>query len=113
MAHVEVEPGQASHTYTDGYSWKRKGNDPTAPSRVLIQLGGTDFPKYTLYRKAAGSVTVHTWQEEFLLVLAHEMRHIDQFWSDSPPVHYEVDAERFAQEVLAAWRSRHQIRRAA
>jgi hypothetical protein len=84
------------------------------PSSVLLRLSkGMKYPTASVYRKSVGQVTFDNWQEEFLFVLAHELRHIDQFWSFEPPRHYEVDAEKFALEVLAEYREKIRYKRAA
>lgn len=62
------------------------------------------YPWASEYRKSVGPVRFESWQEEFLFVLAHEFRHIDQFWMLNPPRHYEVDAEHFAMGILAEYR---------
>lgn len=116
MAHLVVteDPGFRA---MNGFAWHRSFDDdhgydhpvpmydPTAPSRVTIRFAAPQYPKTTIYRQSVGKVTVRSWQEEFVQVLAHELRHIDQFWSTSVmPREYEVDAERFSHEVLNDWR---------
>lgn len=53
-------------------------------------------------------IQVESWEEEILLVLAHEARHVNQIRQEQftmDDVHEaEVDAERFAQAVLRSWR---------
>jgi hypothetical protein len=54
---------------------------------------------------------IESWAEELLVVTAHEIRHIVQFWT-SPgldPYDMEVDAEAFAIETLNAWRRAHAV----
>lgn len=71
------------------------------PGAIHIEIGhGVYYPTVSVYRKRVGPVTFTAWQEEVLFVLAHEFRHIDQFWSLKRPKHFEVDAERFAKSVL-------------
>lgn len=59
---------------------------------------------------AMGPVTVANWEEEFLLVLAHELRHIDQFWeerfTEDQVAASERDAEGHARGVLRRYRER-------
>jgi hypothetical protein len=62
-----------------------------------------------------GVVVLQDWREEFVLTLAHELRHIDQFWWTQPPAdvvrlrrgqpaNIEHDAESFGVKVLNEWR---------
>ncbi len=75
------------------------------PSVVILWLHEkSNAPFGTTHRKSLGKVIINSWEEEFVLVLAHELRHIDQFWGASFPKHYEVDAERFAIGVLNEYR---------
>jgi len=49
---------------------------------------------------------VDGWQEEFILVLAHELIHIDQMWRKTPvPFQYEVEAELGELQVLREYRA--------
>ena len=57
---------------------------------------------------ALGGTEIESWQEEVLLTLLHEARHVYQFgrsmfdpWETIPA---EIDAERFAKRGLAKWR---------
>jgi hypothetical protein len=76
------------------------------PSSVLLRLSrGMEYPTSSIYRKSVGEIVFEDWKEEFLFVLAHEMRHVDQYWSDQMPRHPEVDAERYAQYVLDCYRN--------
>lgn len=53
-------------------------------------------------------IAVNSWEEEIFLVLAHELRHADQFVGRKFLVgeeeEAEVDAEVFAAQQLNAWR---------
>lgn len=64
------------------------------------------FKRKDMYRKAAGPVYFKSWEENFIMVLAHELRHIDQFTSENIPYHMEVDAEKYAMLVLNEYRKR-------
>lgn len=81
--------------------------NPTAPHRVTLWLrfDTAKYPYKTCHRKSVGEVEVASWQEEFILVLAHELRHIHQFVFGTPR-QYEVDAERCAIAVLERYRNR-------
>jgi len=53
-----------------------------------------------------GRIYVDGWQEEFILVLAHELIHIDQMWRKTPvPFQYEVEAELGELQVLREYRA--------
>lgn len=92
------------YVHMNGHAWKREGGDPGAPSRVSIAFGSNEYPKTTV--QAGITTTVSCWEEEFVLVLAHELRHVDTFWSkEGPPHNYEEDAEEFAHGILAEYRN--------
>jgi hypothetical protein len=99
---------------TDGRAFKR---DPTphgdaffAPSRVEVDLVDRrkhrkPFPLvswHPVVPDAVGRVVLCSAEEEFLFTLAHELRHIDQFWNDAEVD--EADAEKFALKVLLNFR---------
>lgn len=88
--------------------------DASAPSLVKIWIGnGKTYPRRDSYVPEI-TVTFYNVEEEILYVLAHEMRHIDQFWSTIRFVGghpAELDAERFAVKVLDLWR-REQVKQA-
>jgi hypothetical protein len=81
-------------------------SDPAVPHRVTMWLrfDNSKYPYHTCHRKRVGGITVQSWEEEFILVFAHEMRHVHQFLFGSPR-HYEVDAERCALAVLNHYRN--------
>lgn len=81
-----------------------------APSLVKVWLRdpAAFVPNRQQYVPELEPVQVNTWAEEALLVIAHELRHIVQFWDpdiDLDQHEMEVDAEAFAIETLNAWRS--------
>ena len=86
-------------------------SDPRVPHRVTLWLNfeSGKYPYKACHRKRAGTAVIRTWDEEFVLVLAHELRHIYQFVYGSPR-HYEVDAERHAMSVLNFYRNRNSQR---
>lgn len=99
--------------FSGGYACKHRqdGHDLTlvAPSIVDIQLSrACRYPKTTVHVPELGEVQVRSFEEEFLLVLAHELRHVDQFWGRrfTDEAAAELDAERFAIKILKAWRKR-------
>ncbi len=80
----------------------------TTPSRVDIWLSrGVIYPRDNEYPEAGiGVVVLQDWREEFVLVLAHELRHIFHFWQTTPhPTNIEYDAESFGVQVLNEWRA--------
>lgn len=81
--------------------------DPSVPHRVTLwlRLNPQKYPYKTCHRKSVGEVSVDSWEEEFVLVLAHELRHVHQFVFGTPR-NYEVDAERHAIAVLTQYRNR-------
>lgn len=110
---AKMTGGFANHTEPDPDLY-----DPVAPSSVELLVGDRSprFPYKDQHVPELPPVTINTWEEEVLLVLAHELRHIDQFWSwdqinDGHLI--EVDAERFAIEVLEKWRKTAAVKLAA
>lgn len=69
----------------------------------------TSYPIAAQHRKRTGGTVYRCWQDVFVAILAHELRHCDQRWSTDKSwahhPHYEVDAEFFAQKVLAQRRN--------
>jgi hypothetical protein len=78
-----------------------------APSLIKLDVAfGAKYPRTSLHVEEVGEVTFNNWQEEILFVLAHEQGHIDDFWTQPLEEHEaEVDAERFAVNVLATYRN--------
>ena len=60
---------------------------------------------------AVGGTEIGSWEEEVLLTLLHEARHIHQFehgtFPASDSLGAEIDAERFAKRGLRKWRRAH------
>jgi hypothetical protein len=89
------------------------------PSHVLICLGSMlpdRYPSTQRYLPELPEVAVESWEEEFLLVVTHELRHIKQFWTDfdCENTHgMEIDAEAFAIKTLLLWRQQKTTRKAA
>lgn len=82
--------------------------DISAPSLIKIWITGNGkYPRQDSYVPEV-VLTFHDFEEELLCVLAHEMRHIDQFWTSLRRVYgqeAEVDAEKFAARILELWRA--------
>lgn len=112
MAYLHIHPGQYGSDGTPRVARGQaerdnKNSAGTTPSRVDIWLAkGVCFPRDDEYPAAGvGVVVLQDWREEFVLVLAHELRHIDQFWwFRQRPGNIEYDAESFAVKVLNQWR---------
>jgi hypothetical protein len=112
MAYLHLHPGQYLDDGTPrvarGQALKNNSSPAgTTPSRVDLWLAkGVCFPRDDEYPEAGvGVVVLNDWREEFVLALAHELRHIDQFWWTRPtPMNVENDAEKFAVKVLNEWR---------
>jgi hypothetical protein len=105
MAHLVV--GELpDHVFANGHAWQREGEDPTAPSRVTVDFGCEMFPKKVKHQ-GNPPVVVTSAEEEFVVVLAHELRHIDQFWDGKlfeRDADAESDAELFAHQILDEYR---------
>jgi hypothetical protein len=87
MAYLHLRPGQYDRAGNPlvGRAQAEKNNDNpagTTPSRVDMWLArGALYPFDSEYPQAGvGVVVLQDWREEFVLTLAHELRHIDQFW---------------------------------
>jgi hypothetical protein len=84
--------------------------DVSAPSLVEVGLNAdASYPRTQRLSRLMPELRFANWREEFVAVLAHELRHIDQFWTGShtqgQELEAEVDAETFAAAVLNAFRS--------
>jgi hypothetical protein len=71
---------------------------PAHPDRVA------GYPRTLVYKKAV-PIHVTSWREQLVALAAHEARHVWQHHTGGPGG--EVDAERWALRVLAAWRDTH------
>lgn len=82
--------------------------DPSAaePSLIRIWRGNCTTPYKTLRVKKLGKVTVNTRDEEFVFILAHEMKHLDDFWGGRgwKNKNSEYSAEQFAIQILKKYR---------
>lgn len=108
MAHLVLVDHDEPGLGTNGWSWKEAEDDfdPTAPSRVALVLShGLPYPAKTYNQPEVGEITINSWEEEFVLVLGHELRHIDQYWSPAEfPENFELDAEQHGVLALEAYR---------
>lgn len=104
---------------TGGYSWKRPSRaelrekmpgtklpSKAAPSLVKLDIPhNVRYPRTSYHVREVGMVRFKSWDEEVVFVLAHELRHIDQFYTRVLTDHLaEVDAEKFAVSVLRDYR---------
>ena len=74
--------------------------DMGSPSLVQVNLASGSYPKKSMLILELGVVTVNSWEEEFVLILAHELRHIDQIYTGSHAAD-EVDAAEYDAESCA------------
>jgi hypothetical protein len=72
-------------------------------ARIFVDARAT-YPRTQQMTKRTPVVAYSCWQDEFVLVLAHELRHVDQFaigaFGNGQELEAEVDAETFAAAVL-------------
>jgi hypothetical protein len=65
------------------------------------------YPRAQRLNLLTPEVTFETWQDEVVMILAHELRHVTQFvlgaFSRDQELEAEVDAETFGATVLEAW----------
>lgn len=94
---VDQEEGKESGGFAD-----KEHGQKGCPSRVTIwATKDRHFPTTNSFEGFKSKL--YDWKEEFILVLAHELRHIDQFWTKVPK-EYEYDAEKFAVNILSKYR---------
>lgn len=87
-------------------------------SLIVLSLSQhTPFPFFSKYVAEVPGIEVMSMEEDVLLVMAHELRHIDQFWEsrviETNKHLAEIDAERHAVATLIKYRSRFNQKRAA
>lgn len=110
MAYLHLKPSFLGES-TVGLAAKEAGTyfslNVLTPSVVTLWLSPnkTRFPMETCHRVSVGKIRLETWEEEFVLVLGHELRHIEQFWSGKTYAQVEVDAERFGLQMLNEYRA--------
>jgi hypothetical protein len=114
---LDREPGKVC---ISGLATRRVAEDYTGPFPGLVQLwitqkGTTSYPRLDQYVPELPAVLLRSWEEELFLVLAHELRHIHQFytrlWRELNDAECELDAEEFAYQALQLWRQRSPGRR--
>ena len=77
-----------------------------------VEVGVDDRCEYPRVQRLCyrTPVELRSVEEEVVVILAHEMRHLDQFAGrthEGRDLEAEVDAELFAAEVLEQWRQKH------
>lgn len=88
---------------TTGESWRGL----SAPMVHLALGAGVRYPRSTCHVPEVGAVRLRSWHEEVAFVLAHELRHVEQFLRgtfEEDEHGAEVDAEQFAVHVLNQYR---------
>lgn len=78
---------------------------------LMIDRSGREFPYTSTYVAAVGPITVSSWQEEFIVFMAHELQHISQYQRHGKFMQRtlghnrsEYLAERQAKRVLGEYR---------
>lgn len=90
-----------------GLAWYVKNGDKRAYDVAIALNSACTYPRTQRLNLRTPKVRFENWQDEFVCVLAHELRHIDQFvlgaFGKGQEMESEVDAETFAAAVLEAW----------
>lgn len=106
--------------FANRFAWGRGRKSRGLPQNeplVTIEVGATweqrGYPITETYKKRAGSMTYDNWQEHFVSLIAHELRHIEQYALGERKGtirkmlsggSMEVDAERHAMRLLAEFK---------
>lgn len=117
LGRVEVDNygGRVISCTTSGMAHKLDGNpntyDPNRPSLVQIWIGNVpSYPILDQYKNYGPKVELSSLDEELVLVIAHELGHLDDFWAwDQTEIsdrQSEVRAESFAVKVLNEYKLR-------
>jgi hypothetical protein len=89
------------------WMWAPSGyqsESPTRPACVIVRVAPRDsFRPYRDQYVTSLPVEFKAWEEEVLVVLAHELKHLDDFWTVGETT--EEGAESFALATLKSWRS--------
>lgn len=111
LATLRVTDLRQAHHFSGGFARKLRLDvsdlSLVAPGLITVELSrGAVYPRTTRYVEEVGPIVVESFEEEFLVVLAHEAKHFDDFAvglvaSDHK---HEVRAERFAVKLLRKWR---------
>ena len=88
------------------------GHSILTPSHIQLKLSNPKewHPWSDKHCKGAPRIFFKTWEEECIALIAHELRHVIQFWDVGIIIQNwseeqeEADAENFAVAVLKQWR---------
>jgi hypothetical protein len=110
---IEILDTKSSSSAIGGRAWRHEG---TGLDFVTLTVGrSTTYPRITKHVDEVGVIQLADWEENFVLVLAHELAHIRQFrrrtFSCRQRHAAEVDAERRAKQVLQQYRRIHPWRK--
>lgn len=109
LARIQLLDQPNAAQTSSGLAEMRVPGDAAHPSRVTVYLSydsAINFPASFQHVPEIKPFEIRSWEEEVLLVLAHELRHVVQFWGDEQMSAHvmEVDAEAFAISTVKAWR---------
>lgn len=104
LARVRVQDGSVK----DGAGRPTYGGQAQGEEKnylVIIAINAnTTYPRIQRLNRLTPAVRFKKWEDEFVMVLAHELRHISQFivgaFEIGEELEAEVDAEVFAAKVL-------------
>lgn len=102
-----VANGHEKGRMTYGWTGRKTAGEP-----IIVKLGlssGLQYPRVTRHTPETPIVNLSSFEEEVVLVLAHELRHASQIDSGAframTVANSELDAERFAVRVLERFRA--------
>jgi hypothetical protein len=111
VARFEVRDGAVGHS-TSGRATRffetRRTLYPALVEINIGQLPASTYPRLDQHVPDLPPILLRSLEEETVLVIAHELRHVVQFFTSALNTmderQKEVDAERFAIETLQRWR---------
>lgn len=82
--------------------WRGYARRTASGYDVDLQVGEAVYPRRTRLGPGMPELHLRSWEDEYVVVLAHELRHVHQFElrAFSDPLEAERDAEVFAAAVL-------------
>ncbi len=110
-AHIIIQNGDPQDNEgrpaMGGLAWSTDTGEKTHYDAAIALNKHCTYPRTQRLNLRTPEVRFGCWQDEFVCVLAHELRHIDQFvlgaFQKGEELESEVDAETFAAAVLKAW----------
>lgn len=81
---------------------------------IAVSRANVRYPYRSQYWPGFPGVDIRDWDEEVVFVLAHELKHVDDYWEQSLGTsqrQMELRAEKFAIRILKAWRAKNRRRR--